>query len=48
MLVIKLDKKSCNEFVIKKHYSHRAPIFWAGFGLIEDNQVTGVVVYGQE
>lgn len=47
MKVVKLDKKSCELFVLNKHYSRRASIFWAGFGLIENGEVVGVVVYGQ-
>lgn len=47
MKVVALEKKQCDEFVLKKHYSRRAPIFWAGFGLIEKGMVTGVAVYGQ-
>jgi hypothetical protein len=47
MEVVKIDKKTCEEFVLKKHYSHRAPIFWAGFALIENNKIEGVCVYGQ-
>jgi hypothetical protein len=45
--VISIDKKTADRFVIAKHYSRRASIFWAGFGLIEDNKIMGVVVYGQ-
>lgn len=47
MHVIRISKKIANEFVLKKHYSRRASIFWEGFGLIEDNLITGAVVYGQ-
>ena len=47
MKVVKLDKTSCELFVKQKHYSKRASIFWAGFGLVENCKVTGVVVYGQ-
>lgn len=47
MRVIPISKQICNEFVCKKHYSHRAPIFWAGFALIENGQIEGVCVYGQ-
>lgn len=47
MRVVKLDKKVCEKFVIAKHYSHRASIFWAGFGLVEEGMITGVCVYGQ-
>jgi hypothetical protein len=45
--VIKLDKNTCEEFVLNKHYSRSKSIFWAGFGLIEDNMITGIVVFGQ-
>jgi hypothetical protein len=47
MRVVSLSKKVCEEFVLKKHYSRRASIFWAGFGLVEGDQVVGVAVYGQ-
>lgn len=47
MRVVRLDKKSCEVFVINKHYSHRASIFWAGFGLVENDMVAGVCVFGQ-
>lgn len=47
MEVKKCEKSICDEFVLKKHYSRRVPIFWAGFSLIEDNLITGVCVFGQ-
>jgi hypothetical protein len=47
MKIVELSKIQCEKFVINKHYSHRASIFWCGFGLVEDEMVTGVVVYGQ-
>lgn len=47
MEVVKLDKKTCEIFVKKKHYSRKSSIFWAGFGLVEDNKIVGVAVYGQ-
>lgn len=47
MEVIKISKAICEEFVTKKHYSRRASIFWAGFGLIENGMITGVCVFGQ-
>lgn len=47
MRVIKTDKKICDEFVSKKHYSRRPPIFWAGFALVEDGAIQGVCVFGQ-
>lgn len=37
MEAISLDKKTCEEFIINKHYSRKMSIFWKGFGLIEDN-----------
>lgn len=47
MIVIPVTKKQCETFVIKKHYSHRASIFWQGFALVEEGLITGVCVYGQ-
>jgi hypothetical protein len=47
MKVVKIDKKICDEFVINKHYTRRASIFWAGYALIEDDMVEGVCVFGQ-
>ena len=47
MEVVKLDKKTCEIFVKKKHYSRKSSIFWAGFGLVEDSKIVGVAVYGQ-
>ena len=45
--VVPISKKVADEFVTKKHYSRRASIFWSGFGLVENNKIVGVVVYGQ-
>ena len=47
MRVIVVSKQQAEEFVLKKHYSHRASIFWAGFGLVERDRVVGVCVFGQ-
>lgn len=47
MRIIPISKSVADAFVTQKHYSRRASIFWAGFGLEEDGQITGVVVYGQ-
>lgn len=47
MKVQPVAKVVADEFVRLKHYSRRAPIFWAGFALVEDGRVTGVAVYGQ-
>lgn len=47
MNVIPISKQVAEQFVLNKHYSRRASIFWAGFGLEEDGQITGVAVYGQ-
>ncbi len=47
MKVVLTSKAICDEYVLKKHYSHRAPIFWAGFALIENGKIEGVCVYGQ-
>lgn len=45
--VIPLSKKEVDIFVRAKHYSRRASVFWAGFGLVREGRVEGVVVYGQ-
>jgi hypothetical protein len=45
--VVPIDKKTAEQFIVAQHYSHRAPIFWAGFGLVVDGMIDGVVVYGQ-
>lgn len=42
-----ISKKLAEKLVLTRHYSKRASIFWAGFGLIVDNKILGVVVYGQ-
>jgi hypothetical protein len=47
MKVIAISKSVADDFVTQKHYSRRASIFWAGFGLEEDGQIMGVAVYGQ-
>lgn len=49
MEVVKLDKKTCELFIKNKHYSRKASIFWAGFGLVEGEggKIVGVAVYGQ-
>jgi len=47
MRIISVTKKDADNFVVNKHYSRRASIFWAAFGLVENAQLTGVVVYGQ-
>ena len=47
MQVIQTTKQICDEFVLKKHYSHRAPIFWKGYALVENGKIEGVCVFGQ-
>lgn len=47
MKIVRISKSTAEEFVINKHYSRRPSIFWAGFGLEEDGNITGVAVYGQ-
>lgn len=47
MRVVKISKTVAEQFVVKKHYSRRASIFWAGFGLEISGKIEGVVVYGQ-
>ena len=47
MKVIPIDKRTADTVVYLKHYSHRPSIFWQGFGLVENDLLMGVVVYGQ-
>ena len=47
MEIISCSKAICDQFVVNKHYSKRASIFWAGFALVENGAIEGVVVYGQ-
>lgn len=47
MKVIPIDKATAAPFILQKHYSRRMSIFWAAFGLLEDDHITGVAVYGQ-
>jgi len=47
MNVISIDKPTAELFVKQKHYSRRASVFWAAFGLEIDGKIEGVVVYGQ-
>lgn len=47
MNVVPIEKAVAERFVCAKHYSRRASIFWAGFGLEIDGRIEGVAVYGQ-
>lgn len=47
MEVRPISKKQADAVVSRRHYSRRPSIFWAGFGLVIDGMVEGVVVYGQ-
>lgn len=47
MRVVSVTKSQADVFVTRKHYSRKAPIFWAGFGLVIDGMLEGVAVYGQ-
>jgi hypothetical protein len=47
MEVIPISKKTAEAFVVQKHYSHRASIFWKAFGLVIDGMIEGVCVFGQ-
>ena len=47
MQVFPVSKSVCSLFVKEKHYSRRDSIFWCGFGLEENGEIVGVVVYGQ-
>lgn len=45
--VEKITKKQAEAFVVTKHYSRRASIFWDAYGLVINGKIEGVVVYGQ-
>lgn len=47
MDIMRITRTQSEQFVLLKHYSKRASIFWDAFGLIENNKIVGVVVYGQ-
>lgn len=42
-----ISKKEADRFVVAKHYSRRASVYWAAYALLIDGFVEGVVVYGQ-
>jgi hypothetical protein len=45
--VIKVGAHIARPFVLKKHYAHRMPICWECFGLVVNELIDGVVIYGQ-
>lgn len=45
--VYPITKQRAEAFVVAKHYSRRAPVFWEAFALVVDGMIDGVVVYGQ-
>jgi len=47
MEIVAIDKTTAEKFVLAKHYSRRASIFWCAFGIVENGLITGVAVYGQ-
>lgn len=47
MKVVAITARQATAFVLTKHYSRRAPIFWAGFGLEIAGRIEGVCVFGQ-
>jgi len=47
MRVVPISKNIAEDFVTAKHYSRRASIFWAGFGLELNGAIEGVCVFGQ-
>jgi len=47
MRVVRVTKNFCKSVVIERHYSKKIGVFWEGYALIEDGEVTGVCVYGQ-
>lgn len=47
MRIIQIDKTTAEEFVTKKHYSRKKSIFWKAFGLVENDLLVAVCVFGQ-
>lgn len=47
MEVIRVTKAICKEIATERHYSRGIGIFWEGYALIEDGNITGICVYGQ-
>jgi len=45
--VVSINKETADYFVLNKHYTKRASIFWKGFGLVIGDKIDGVCVYGQ-
>lgn len=45
--VRRITKGQAAQMVTAKHYSRKMPIFWHGFGLIRNEMIEGVVIYGQ-
>lgn len=46
MRVEYIEKDVADKFVREKHYSRRPSVFWRGYGLIIDDKIEGVCVYG--
>jgi hypothetical protein len=42
-----ITKAQAEALVTARHYSRSGSIFWAGFGLVANGMIEGVVVYGQ-
>lgn len=42
-----ITKKQAEAVMLARHYSRQRCVFWAGFGLIIDGMIEGVVIYGQ-
>jgi len=45
--ILRLTKSAIKPIVEARHYSKRLGIFWEGYALIENEEITGVCVYGQ-
>lgn len=46
MEVVQIDKDVAKPFILQKHYSRRFPFFYRSYGLIENNALVGVIIYG--
>tara|TARA_R110002096_G_scaffold272002_1_gene465702 strand:+ start:674 stop:1372 length:699 start_codon:yes stop_codon:yes gene_type:complete len=47
MQIKRLTKSAIKPIIEERHYSKKLGIFWEGYALIENGEITGVCVYGQ-
>lgn len=47
MEIINITYQQAMEWCLKKHYAHRKPMYQHAYGLVENGNIEGVVVYGR-